>query len=326
MKKSVTVFLLTGALALCFGACDGDRGQSGMMQDDDAAQSTSEAAASDSEAQYEDAKDGDPAEHTVEAIQGRGTLMVAIVENNPPYAFCNDDGTKREGLDNAMANTLAEDLGVALELIPCTQAGVVNAVRSGAADVGLGALLAGDKLLDSVQPTNAYAGDTQALLMCVEDAKSYGSNPAAFATKTIACLRDVPQQSDIVKELLPADCAIKQVRDVESGMKRLRNGTCAALMLDEFQAIACANDNSDLALSQVPVKTEIVCDSVVMAVMRDNESLLTFLNTEILDKYKKTGGLGRLRLSAWEKANNRGLLDAAPDDTQQADDTETEKG
>ncbi|MEG2931342.1 MAG: transporter substrate-binding domain-containing protein, partial [Ruthenibacterium sp.] len=193
-----------------------------------------------------------------------------------------------------------------------TQDEVLNAVRSGAADVGLGAFSADDKRLDKVQPTNFYAGGTQTLLMCIEDAKSYGTLKA-FATKTIACLRGEPKQREIVIELLPDDCAIKEVHDVDAGIKKLRSGTCAALMLDEFQGIAYADDNPDLALLRVPLTTETHCDAKVMAVMCDNKSLLDFVNTNIIEKYKKTGGLGRLMLSARVKADNRGLLDAVSD-------------
>ncbi|MEG2930499.1 MAG: hypothetical protein RR825_01810, partial [Ruthenibacterium sp.] len=111
MKKSWAAFFMAGALAFGLAGCGANAVDESTAQDDSSVQSESEAAASE-ETQFADAKDGKPEEHTVEAIQERGTLTVAIVDDNAPYSFMNEDGTLREGLDSAIANTIAQDMDV----------------------------------------------------------------------------------------------------------------------------------------------------------------------------------------------------------------------
>ncbi len=75
----------------------------------------------------------------IEHVKATGVVRVCVVENRPPYVFAHDDG-QLVGLDIEMAHELAIDLGAALELVPTGIAGVPEALRGGACDIGMGGI------------------------------------------------------------------------------------------------------------------------------------------------------------------------------------------
>lgn len=315
MMKKFCAFLLCAALVLGMAGCGKSNAEGDSFVPPESKGVASEVSESSSVAAGQEAPpvkarsaDTKVENHSVKAIKERGTLVIALVENNAPFAFFNDV-LDRQGLDSSLSTIIAEDMGVELELFSGTPEEVADAVRTGRADIALGGFAAGDAVLRGVLETNVYAGGKQVLVCCIEDVRLYATIDS-LATKTIACLKRQPEQAKIVKELLPS-CATKQVESVDVGVQKVRSGTCVALMLDEFQATAYTQDAVDIAISSVPLTTETLVQPKVMAVMKDNEDLAAFLNQTIIKTYTVSGGLGRLMISATTKANHLDLLDEA---------------
>lgn len=318
MRKKFCAMLLCAVL-LCFAGCGGaqtDSSEDAYFDEEITASEPEDeiggmkipTAASAKHAPAVSEREAQPGaeEHSVNAIKKRGTLTVAVVEENPPFAFFNDDAS-REGLDNAIANTIAEELGLTVEVYSGTPEEVVEAVRKGRVDVAFGGFTSGDPVLQGTLETSHYAGGRQVLLCCVEDVRLYPTL-ASFATKSIAYVKGNPEQEAIIKEQF-ASCDAKEASTLEAGLRKVRSGTCAALILDEFQGIAYGQDAVDLALATPKIEGDILVAPKVMAVMEGNESLAAFINTSVIQKYTATGGLGRLMISATTKATNLKLLE-----------------
>lgn len=251
------------------------------------------------------AQPGNLSEHTRDAIVQRGKLIAALVQNNVPFCFPDNKG-QQIGLDTAVANTMAEDLGVEAEYLLFDSAKeALDAVYTGAADLALGGFGAQEESADRAAFSNCYSGGAQCLLMRAEDVERYPTVDTLFG-KVVAILRGNEAQKAAAAELLP-DCQIVERSTTDKCISRLRGGECVAVMLDTFLCDAYASDCIDLARSPLELVPEQQPAGAQIAVMRENETLLAYLNEEI-ELYTKTSGWGRLMISAQEKAANLGLL------------------
>lgn len=71
---------------------------------------------------------------TPDEIQARGKILVAMDLGSPPYAFTDVNQTPM-GFDVDVARKLAEDMGVAFEIIPTNGQGRIPSLLTGKADV-----------------------------------------------------------------------------------------------------------------------------------------------------------------------------------------------
>lgn len=299
MKRWICV-LLGCALVLGLVACGGANNTEDASGTASSVPQTASAASETIQFTNPYPTDGDPAEHTVEEIQARGTLIAAIVNDNPPFSFLYDDG-ETLGMDYSMADTLAGDLGVALEIKTGTAKEVIAMVRSGEADVALGGFLQGDSAISRLDESKPYAGGTQQLLVRIEDKSKY-SSLSRFATQTFVCLDTTKEQRDALKAQVDKSLC-EETRSMERGLALLRSGTVAALMSDAFRIGAVGEDTPDVAALTLDLGEDTYGAAYVIGVMKDNESLLHYINSEI-DKYTPTNGLGRLMLQAVTRMEN----------------------
>lgn len=124
MKK--LAFLMTAVmLAACLSACS----------DAPASSSASSAGSGDGIAM----EAGNVEEHTVEAIQARGKLVVTTEAGYAPFEFLDEEGNI-VGLDASLAQALADDLGVKLDMQNIAFDSVVTEVQAGNADMAIAGL------------------------------------------------------------------------------------------------------------------------------------------------------------------------------------------
>ena len=76
----------------------------------------------------------------LQAVQERGLLRVGYIEGAMPYSFVNGRG-ELVGFDVEMANTLAAELGVALELAPVPRERLAEVLDAGLCDVVMGGVV-----------------------------------------------------------------------------------------------------------------------------------------------------------------------------------------
>ena len=98
MMKKWIAMTLAGALALSLAACGGATSSSSEAASAAGSEAASEAASVSTPASTAESTSGegvvggDPAEHTVEAIQAKGTLVVTTEAGYAPFEFLDDEG------------------------------------------------------------------------------------------------------------------------------------------------------------------------------------------------------------------------------------------
>jgi cyclohexadienyl dehydratase len=79
------------------------------------------------------------AQSRLDEVTGRGVLRVGLTGDYRPFSLKDASGAYI-GLDVDMAQNLAESLGVKLEIVPTTWAGLLSDIQSGKFDVGMGGI------------------------------------------------------------------------------------------------------------------------------------------------------------------------------------------
>jgi hypothetical protein len=83
---------------------------------------------------------GASAQSRLDDIAGRGTLRVGMTGDYRPFSQRDKDTGAYSGLDVDMANSLAEALGVKLEIVGTTWATLMQDLGEGKFDVGMGGI------------------------------------------------------------------------------------------------------------------------------------------------------------------------------------------
>ena len=111
-----------------------------------------------------------------------GKLIMATNAAFPPYEFVDADGSTFVGIDVEIADMIAKELGLTLEVQDMEFASILTAVQSGKADIALAGLTVTEDRLKNVNFSTSYATGVQAVIVkdggaiaSIDDIKSDGS-------------------------------------------------------------------------------------------------------------------------------------------------------
>ena len=164
MKKLVAVCMAL-VMALGLAACGG----SGSSSSAPAASSGAVSAPAASGTSASEADDGiamtggNVEEHSVEAIKAKGVLVVTTEAGYAPFEFL-DENDNVVGLDASLAQALADDLGVELDIQNIAFDSVVAEVQAGNADMAIAGLTPNADRKKSVDMSDMYYAGGQCML------------------------------------------------------------------------------------------------------------------------------------------------------------------
>ncbi len=165
MKKLIAILMIL-ALVMGMAACGSPASGSASVAD-------SAPAASDADSTPEEddglaMTGGDVEGHTVEAIKAKGVLVVTTEAGYAPFEFL-DENDNIVGLDASLAQALADDLGVALDMQNIAFDSVVAEVQAGNADMAIAGLTPNNDRKKSVDMSDMYYEGGQCMLVRAED-------------------------------------------------------------------------------------------------------------------------------------------------------------
>lgn len=162
---------------------------------------------------------------TLDAIQKRGKIIVAVDLGFPPWGSTNE---KREpdGADVETARLLAKDLGVELEVLPVTAPNRIPVLLTGKADVTMSSFSITAERAKSVAFSNPY-GVTSGVLVAKKDVVMKGL--ADLAGKKIGIPRGTTQDGQLTAEAPKGTELVRFDNDATS---------IAALLAGQVDAIA----------------------------------------------------------------------------------------
>lgn len=257
--KKIVALLIVAAMAVSMAACGGKK--------DDAGSAAGNASA---------------AEESKEATGG--TLIMATNAAFPPYEYV--EGDKIVGIDAEIAEAIAKDLGMELQIDDMEFDSIIAAVQSGKADMGVAGMTVNEDRLKNVNFSDSYATGVQVVIVKEDsDIKSVDDMTGKLigvqqgTTGHIYC-SDTPENGGFGEENVVA------YPNGANAVEALKGGKVDCVVIDNEPAKAFVAANEGLKI----LDTEYVTENYAIAIAKDNEELLNKVN-DSLAKLKADGTL-----------------------------------
>lgn len=226
----------------------------------------------------------------LQEIKDSGKLVVGTCADYPPYEWhlVQDGEDKIIGFDIAIAQAIADELGVELEVIDMVFDGLIPALSTGKVDMIIAGMNPTEERKQSVDFTDIYYTQKDALVIKSEDAEDIRSEDdlkkASLATQKATI------QETYLLENFP-DAEIKSVPKLNTAILYLVTGKADAVLMVETVARRYVEENEGLEIADFDVAS--TPNESAIAVAKDSEDFLDAVN-DILDDMEDSGKIEEL--------------------------------
>lgn len=222
---------------------------------------------------------------TLDAIQKRGKLLVAVDLGFPPWGSTNE---KREpdGADVESARLLAKDLGVELEVVPVTAPNRIPVLLTNKADITMSSFSITAERAKSIAFSNPY-GVTSGVLVAAKSVPM--KSLADLAGKKIGIPRGTTQDGQLTAEA-PKEAQLVRFDNDATSIAALLAGQVDAIATGGALGNKLAKDYPD---RQFENKFTISETYYAIGMRRGDPDLRLWLNTWIMLNLKN-GNLGKI--------------------------------
>jgi len=222
------------------------------------------------------------AQTALDKITQSKTIKIAVPTDYPPYGFVGLD-LKPQGLDIAMAELIAKQMGVKLEMVPVTSANRIPYVQTKQVDLVISTLGKNPERAKVIDFTHAYAPFFQGVYAPKSlSIKSFDD----LAGKTIAVAKGAMEEQELAK-VGPASMQFKRYED--------QAASTAAFVAGQAQVLATSVSNAGLMAQKNPqLGAEyklLIKDSPCFVGVAKGEDALRAKVNEIILAAKKDGTL-----------------------------------
>lgn len=225
-------------------------------------------------------------------IEDRGVIRVAVPQDFPPFGSVGTD-LKPRGYDIDMANHIAEEMGVKLELITVTSANRIPYLQTGRADLVISSLGKNAEREKAIDFTDAYA---PFFLGVFGTPDIEVAAPADLEGKVVGVTRGAVEDMELEK-VLPEGAEMKRFED--------NNTTLSAYLSGQVSLIATGNlvaaEIAERRPEQAPVTKFMLRDSPCYIGLKKGEAELQARVNEIIAQALASGKLNSIS-ETWLKA------------------------
>ena len=230
------------------------------------------------------------ADGALQEIKDSGKLVVGTCADYPPYEWhlVQDGEDKIIGFDIDIAQAIADELGVELEVKDMDFDGLIPALSTGKVDMIIAGMNPTEERKQSVDFTDIYYTQKDVLVIKSEDAKDIRSEDdlkkASLATQKATI------QETYLLENFP-DAALQSVPKWNTAILSLVTGKVDAVLMVETVAKQYVEQNEGLEIAGFDVAS--TPNESAIAVAKDNKDFLDAVN-DILDEMKESGQIEEL--------------------------------
>ena len=313
MKKKFLAVTLSALMAASLAACSGGQAETTAAETTAAAAETAESAESSEAAETEAGAESAEAESAAAAVETvtEGKLTVATSPDFAPYEFyaIGEDGTPTlAGFDMALAQYIADYLGLELEVITVDFDGVLSELQTKSVDLGMAGLSPDPKRENIMNFSDIYYTGGQSLVTVKANAETYNSFEAINKPDVSVGAQTGSIQLDLANTNSP-DADIISLPKVTDIIAELLAGKLDAAYIETVVAESYQKNYPDLEIvMDVPYD---VAGSAI-GVSKDNDALLAAVN-EAIAAAIEDGSMDAFVAEANELASGQtyeGLLDA----------------
>ena len=221
----------------------------------------------------------------LEQITAKGKLVVGTEAQYAPYEF-KDLDANFVGCDMWLAQQIADSLGVELEIVDMSFAGIIPAVQSGQVDLGIAAFTNTPERAEEIDFSNLYETSAQLLIVKTGNADTYSTKEALAGQKVGAQKGTI--QSQLIQSALP-DSELFELEKYPALALEVQNGNIAGLVVDQAVGESLvANSNGELEVSNFEFSAEEASFGKSVVIAKGNEDLVAAVN-EVIDKVVSDG-------------------------------------
>lgn len=281
MKKRIMAMVMTIAMGTMMFAGCGTEGTSGSTDAAPKAE-TSEAIESktvESEAtgSEEAVVSTEEAEPLLSKIKESGKLVVGTASGYPPYEFVDITSADQAviGVDMELAQAIADELGVELEVQDMTFSALLASIPAGTVDMAIAGVSPTDERRETMDFSDSYLFADQVVIINKSDADKYKTFDDLKGA-TLAAEKSTTQES-LVQELLP-DNTLVSLDHVPECILELKNGKVDGVVVESIvgEQYILADDTLQFADAKFDRQKE-----AAIVINKGNEDLLEILNKVI---------------------------------------------
>lgn len=282
MKKKLLATLMAVAMVASLSACgSSETATTDTTEEAVVEESTDESAAVETE-EAADTETDEAAEADSAAIETvtTGKLTVATSPDFAPYEFyaIGEDGTPTlAGFDMALAQYIADYLGLELEVIPMDFDGVLSELQTKSVDLGMAGLSPDEKRMDIMDFSDIYYLGGQSLVTTQENADVYNTFEAVNKPEVSVGAQTGSIQVDLANTNSP-DADIISLPKVTDIIAELLAGKLDAAYIETAVAESYQKNYPELAIV-LDVPYDVAGSAI--GVSKGNEALLAGVNEAI---------------------------------------------
>ena len=221
----------------------------------------------------------------LEQIKAKGKLVVGTEAQYAPYEF-KDLDANFVGCDMWLAQQIADSLGVELEIVDMSFAGIIPAVQSGQVDLGIAAFTNTPERAEEIDFSDLYETSAQLLIVKTGNADTYSTKESLAGQKVGAQKGTI--QSQLIQSALP-DSELFELEKYPALALEVQNGNIAGLVVDQAVGESLvANSNGELEVSNFEFSAEEASFGKSVVIAKGNEDLVAAVN-EVVNKVTSDG-------------------------------------
>ena len=245
----------------------------------------------------------DSGNHGEDKIKSAGVLKVGTEAQYAPYEF-KDADAKIVGADIALAQKIADDLGVKLEVVDMKFDGIIPAVQSGQVDMGIAAFSNTPERAKEVDFSNIYDKSEQMLVVDAQNKDKYTSVDALSGLK-VGAQKGTIQANLITKELTKS--TLFELDKFPALALEVQNGNIAGLVADASVAKSLiSGSRGKLAAANFTFTSEAAKVGKAVVIKKGNSGLVDAVNKSV-DAFVSDGSWDKAYAQAVKQAKSLGL-------------------
>lgn len=214
-----------------------------------------------------------------ESIKENKKLVVAVSPDYPPFEFKTlvDGKDQVVGSDIKLAQAIANELGVKLEVTTMSFDNVLSSLQSGKADLAISGISVTDERKKTFDFSDPYY-ETQNAIIVRKGQESTYSSLDALKGKKVAVQKGTIEEGLAKKQL--KDSTVISLTAMGEAINEVKSGQVDAVDLEKPVAEGYVAQNSDLALASVALKVDDG-DAKAVAMAKGNDKLKEAVNKVI---------------------------------------------
>lgn len=223
----------------------------------------------------------------LQSIKEEGKITLAVSPDYPPYEFyiAENGKVKVVGADIYLAEEIAKNLGVELEIVQLSFDSLLPALTSGRVDMVISGMNPSEERRKAVDFSDIYyvSGSAFIIKKGTDDLKSIEE----LKTKKIGVQKGSIQEKYLLEELNIPMSNIQSLADVPSVLQDLENQNIDVVFLAEDVSKISLSKRPELTISNLKLEKDAESDGMAIAFRKGkNQELLTEVN-KVIEKISK---------------------------------------